>query len=181
MPQFPFTIEAIGDNSRRRIGRAHSLHEAQEKAAAASPSAGETVWIRVWDEQSGEEIRRFPAPNAVANIQLGPDEFRPDLNRYHFNSGECNPAETDFCQVDTPQDAIHFGIWADPVGLRVVKFIESEVYRHKHDSEAAFVGQVRSVLKTHRKGEGHASIDPHGNLGDWRALGFDQSDFLFSQ
>jgi hypothetical protein len=65
MPHVPFTIEAIGDNSRRRIGRAHSLHEAEEKAAGASPSAGETVWIRVWDEHTGEEIRRVPAPNAA--------------------------------------------------------------------------------------------------------------------
>jgi len=65
MPQHaPFTIEAIGDG-RRRIGRAHSLYEAEEKAAAASPSDGETVWIRVWDEHTGEEIRRIPAPGAA--------------------------------------------------------------------------------------------------------------------
>jgi hypothetical protein len=116
-----------------------------------------------------------------AQQQLGYDEFRPDLNRYFFDNGECNPAETNFCQLDTWQDASYFGIWADPVGLRVVKFIESEVYRHEFDSEAAFCEKVRSTLEHNRQGEGHASIDPYGNLGDWRALGFDQSDFLSSQ
>jgi len=112
-----------------------------------------------------------------AKQQLGYDEFRPELNRYHFDNGECNPAQTDFCQVDTWQDASYFGVWADPVGLRVVKFIESEVYRHEFDSEAAFVEEVRSILQFNREGDGHASIDPYGNRADWKALGFDSSDF----
>jgi hypothetical protein len=112
-----------------------------------------------------------------AKTQLGYDEFRPDLNRYFFDNSECNPARTNFCQIDTWQDASYFGIWADPVGLRVVKFIESEVYRHEFDSEAAFREKVQSILEHNRDGGGHASIDPHGNRDDWRAHGFVESDF----
>jgi hypothetical protein len=116
-----------------------------------------------------------------AQQQLGYDEFRPDLNRYHFDNSECNPARTDFCQIDTWQDASYFGIWADPVGLRVVKFIESEVYRHEFETEAAFCEKIRSVLKHNRRGEGHASIDPYGNRDDWHALGFGPEDFTSSE
>jgi hypothetical protein len=112
---------------------------------------------------------------------LGYDEFRPDLDRYHFDFSECNPAQTDFCQIDTWQDASYYGIWANPVELRIVKFIESEVYRDEFDSEAAFTKAVRSTLEHNRRGEGHASIDPHGNRGDWERLGFGPDEFTSSE
>lgn len=116
-----------------------------------------------------------------AKEQLGYDEFRPDLNRYYFDNGECNPVHTDFCQIDTWQDASYFGIWADPVGLQVVKFIESEVYRNEFDSEEAFAEEVRSVLEHNRQDGGHASVDPYGNQADWKRLGFGESDFTSTE
>jgi hypothetical protein len=108
-----------------------------------------------------------------AESVLGYDEFRPNLNRYHFDNGECNPTETNFCQIDTWQDAPYFGIWADPVGLRVTKFIESEVYRNEYDTEAEFCEAVRSILEHNRDGGGHASIDGYSNREDWARLGFE--------
>lgn len=107
-----------------------------------------------------------------AQSVLGYDEFRPDLSRYYFDNGECNPTQTDFCQIDTWQDAPYFGIWADPVNLKITKFVESEVYRSEYDTEEEFTEKVEEILSFHRQDGGHAAIDGYGNRDDWRRLGF---------
>jgi hypothetical protein len=86
--------------------------------------------------------------------------FMPDLDRYQFDFVECS-IEKGFAQVDTSQDFSHFGIWCNPETLRIIQFVEGDIYDTQADTAAEFVQEIRDLKKWHDD-NGHTfhGIDP---------------------
>ena len=53
------------------------------------------------------------------------DSFFNDGDRYILDFGACS-SKNGFAQIDTDQDASYFGMWCNPVSLRLVSFCEGD-------------------------------------------------------
>ena len=63
--------------------------------------------------------------------------------RYDFDLKLCT-AGAGWAQVDTWQDASYFGMWADPIHLRIVTFAEGDVTVETADGPEDFAGMIRA-------------------------------------
>ena len=60
-------------------------------------------------------------------------EFLSDGARYQFDFGECS-YQNGYCQLDSTEDAWYYGHWSNPDELKIVGYIEGDVYRHQFDN-----------------------------------------------
>lgn len=63
----------------------------------------------------------------------------PDTNRYEFDH---TLIPEGFHQLDTEQDAYYYGVWVNPVELKMVEYAEGDLTRTTFESIAEAVGQI---------------------------------------
>lgn len=67
------------------------------------------------------------------------DRYRFDFNYCHYKKG--------FAQIDTEQDAAHFGTWANPKTLTTVNYCEGDVTIETADTPEEFCNNLRNIKK----------------------------------
>lgn len=86
-------------------------------------------------------------------------EFAPG-NRYPYDFGPCSYANG-FAQVDTDQDASHFGNWANPSTLVIFSYCEGDTTHIECESEIEFALQLREMCAWQMaNGFNEVKIDP---------------------
>ena len=87
-------------------------------------------------------------------------DFKPLSDRYSFDVGACSYANG-FAQIDTRQDAAHFGTWGAPATRMIVNFCEGDVTTTVCETDAEFVEQLRELARWNaERGYGPMKIDP---------------------
>lgn len=95
-------------------------------------------------------------------------EYAASGNRYEIDALLC-PAG--WAQLDSPEDASWYGIWAHPKHRTVVSFCEGDITRAHADTDEEFCAEVRRHHRFHQQ-EGGIRIDPgNGDRKAWEALG----------
>jgi len=69
--------------------------------------------------------------------------FNP-IDRYYFDFKKCT-RKNGWAQVDTEQDAHYYGTWANPVSLKVISYVEGDIYEVTADTPQAFARELRSI------------------------------------
>lgn len=86
--------------------------------------------------------------------------FLPDIDRYHFDFGECS-YEKGFAQIDTDQDAPWFGQWCSPSALLIVSYAEGDLTIRSCADSAEFAEALRALSRWEaEQGRSPARIDP---------------------
>ncbi len=80
--------------------------------------------------------------------------FLPNANRHQFDVELCKQG---WSQIDTGQDASYFGVWCNPVELKVFEFCEGDTMLAEAETGSEFVELLRSMEKSHG---GKFAIDP---------------------
>ena len=85
-------------------------------------------------------------------------EFFPS-DRYLYDFKLCTTGRG-WAQVDTGQDALYFGTWANPFELKTLCYCEGDVITVKLDTAAEFVTEIWSIkLWNERDGIQFSGID----------------------
>ena len=71
--------------------------------------------------------------------------FHP-TERYEFDCGRCSLAKG-WAQVDTEQDAPHFGTWTNPTTLEILSYCEGDVTVQLADNPEEYVEALRYLKK----------------------------------
>ena len=86
-------------------------------------------------------------------------DFRPLSDRYSFDCGPCSYANG-FAQIDTRQDAAHFGTWGSPGARTIVSFCEGDVTTTVCETDAEFSAHLRELARWNDEaGYGPMKID----------------------
>lgn len=85
-------------------------------------------------------------------------KFMPS-DRYVFDFELCTPNDG-WAQVDTGQDASYYGTWTNPFDLRIISYVEGDVYENKAESVQEFVEEIKSIKDWNEEhGHGFKGID----------------------
>jgi hypothetical protein len=76
-----------------------------------------------------------------------------DANRYHFDAGQCS-FSNGWAQVDSPQDAWYYGVWANPTTLQVFSYVEGDCILCSAESPEEFAAEVRRIDGWNREHQG---------------------------
>lgn len=71
-------------------------------------------------------------------------------DRTHYDFNECS--SSNWCQFETNQDDIQFGIWVNIQDRIVITFTEGEEYRVLASDEKSFRNELSDLLKSYRPG-----------------------------
>ena len=86
-------------------------------------------------------------------------DFRPLSDRYAFDCGPCSYANG-FAQIDTSQDASHYGSWCSPGARTIVGFSEGDVTTTVCETDKEFAEQIRDLARWNDEaGYGPMKID----------------------
>jgi hypothetical protein len=89
-------------------------------------------------------------------------------DRYEIDAMLC-PAG--WAQLDSPEDASWYGIWAHPKHRAIVSYCEGDIARYHADSDEEFCQEIQRFNRFHQR-EGGIRIDPvRGDRQAWEALG----------
>jgi hypothetical protein len=81
-------------------------------------------------------------------------------DRYVYDFGLCS-YEKGWAQVDTAQDALYFGTWANPTCLMIFSYCEGDTALKEALSPEEFAAELREIDTWNRvHGYGPARIDP---------------------
>jgi hypothetical protein len=85
------------------------------------------------------------------------DRVKFDFDLCHFKRG--------YAQVDTSQDAIYFGTWANPEKLAIITYCEGDVTIQQAETPAEFAEELRHIKAWNEEhGHGFKGIDDMGQL-----------------
>jgi hypothetical protein len=101
-------------------------------------------------------------------------QFYQNADRYQFDA--IYTPKHGWCQVDTPQDASYFGIWANPKLMEVASYMEGDWSLRSFDEPSEFAEWVRNMLSIYDRTTGKAMIDGHLSpelIGLWTKLGLE--------
>lgn len=95
-------------------------------------------------------------------MKMTTKDFEDGIDRLDFDSDRCS-WQKGWAQVDTGQDAPYFGIWAHPVQLKVMQYIEGDVIETVCDTVEEFVSEIQDIKTfNNENGWGFKGIDPMG-------------------
>lgn len=72
-------------------------------------------------------------------------DFIMDGERYTYDNGECSPSN-DYAQMDTTQDAWYYGQWTNPFELKIVAYMEGDLYREEYESLEEYVDALKKLF-----------------------------------
>lgn len=75
-------------------------------------------------------------------------KFIENCDRYVFDFGPCSP-KNGFAQIDTEEDASYYGNWVNPTTLKIVSYVEGDVYIHKAETPEELVAELRKIKASH--------------------------------
>jgi hypothetical protein len=73
--------------------------------------------------------------------------------RYQFDTGMCS-LKNGWAQVDSPQDASYYGIWANPKTLQVFSYVEGDCLLCSAESPEEFADEIRRIDAYNRESQG---------------------------
>jgi hypothetical protein len=73
--------------------------------------------------------------------------------RYQFDTGMCS-LKNGWAQVDSPQDASYYGIWANPKTLQVFSYVEGDCILCSAESPEEFAEEIRRIDAYNRESQG---------------------------
>jgi len=103
-----------------------------------------------------------------------------DANRYHFDAGQCS-IKNGWAQVDSPQDASYYGVWANPEKLQVFSYIEGDCILCSAESPQEFAEEIQRMDAWNREHQGKGiMLDTflNGSL-DAAFIALGLADFLY--
>jgi hypothetical protein len=81
--------------------------------------------------------------------------FISQLDRYYFDNIECS-YKKGWAQLDTTQDAHYFGMWINPIKLRVMSYMEGDVVENQFES----IDELTQYLTDMNRNGEYVHIDP---------------------
>lgn len=94
-------------------------------------------------------------------------------NRYTFDFNLCTFPKG-WAQLDTAEDASHYGTWAHPKRFKIVTYCEGDTTIQTADSAAEFKTLIDVVIRFHEKNGSWRGIDPgldENSIRAWADLG----------
>jgi hypothetical protein len=85
-------------------------------------------------------------------------EFAPS-DRYLYDFRVCTYAKG-WAQVDTRQDASHYGTWTNPTKREIFTYCEGDTTLVRCTTDEEYVAQVRAVADWNKENEYWKGIDP---------------------
>jgi hypothetical protein len=76
--------------------------------------------------------------------------FEADRDRYRYDFGPCH-FKHGWAQLDTSQDAWHYGNWINPLTLKLFSYVEGDTALTECENEAEFVATVREYCQWHKE------------------------------
>ena len=84
-----------------------------------------------------------------------------DTDRYLFDEKLCKPGKG-WAQVDTTQDAPHFGAWVNPSKRCIITFSEGDYLSRECESDEEFVKELTEFVEWNRESGYWLGIDDGG-------------------
>lgn len=103
-------------------------------------------------------------------------DFMPDGSRYLFDFSQCH-YKNGWAQVDTKQDAPYYGIWANPLTLKIASYCEGDITVTVCANEDEFVLEMRKLIEWHSERGYFIGIDgmcSPGIIEAFKRLGFEK-------
>ena len=86
--------------------------------------------------------------------------FNPFATRYDYDT-DLSSLANGFAQIDTAQDASHYGTWCSPSARTLINFAEGDIVATFCRDDAEFIDQIRALVAWNDEaGYGPARIDP---------------------
>jgi hypothetical protein len=85
--------------------------------------------------------------------------FNPS-DRYTYDNNKCSYANG-WAQIDTPEDAHYFGIWINPIELKIFSYIEGDISEFIADNQYELMEEFERIVNFYQEnGENNVHIDP---------------------
>ena len=72
------------------------------------------------------------------------DTFVNEGNRYYFDFKACTP-DKGYAQVDSEKDAWYYGMWANPIELKIVSYCEGDISVQTAETPGEFADELRRI------------------------------------